>query len=180
MNYKRLSKATSYLLRHAPWEAEIELTEQGWAPISQLLEGLVNRGFDATVADLQHIIDNSDKVRFEIKGDQIKALHGHSTEVKIAQEKVDPPRILWHGTGSDVLGNIEKEGLKPMSRQYVHLSENEHMAKTVGNRKRGKTVLWKVFAEAAAKDGVVFYKSGEVYLADSVPPKYLELLCEFS
>ena len=30
MNYLELSKEISYALRHAPWEYELELDENGW------------------------------------------------------------------------------------------------------------------------------------------------------
>lgn len=34
MNYTELSKEISYALRHAPWEYELELDEEGFVPIS--------------------------------------------------------------------------------------------------------------------------------------------------
>ena len=35
-----ISKEISYALRHAPWEYELELDEQGFVPIEQLLQAL--------------------------------------------------------------------------------------------------------------------------------------------
>lgn len=35
-----LSKEISYALRHAPWEYELEIDEEGWVPIAQLLDSL--------------------------------------------------------------------------------------------------------------------------------------------
>lgn len=37
MDSEQLSKTVSYVLRHAPWEYEIELDDEGWAPLEQLL-----------------------------------------------------------------------------------------------------------------------------------------------
>lgn len=37
MDYLRLSKEVSYALRHAPWKYELELDEEGWVNIDQLL-----------------------------------------------------------------------------------------------------------------------------------------------
>ena len=34
---ERLSKEISYALRHAPWEYELEMDEEGLVPIAQLL-----------------------------------------------------------------------------------------------------------------------------------------------
>ncbi|MHC5228101.1 RNA 2'-phosphotransferase [Enterococcus sp. LJL99] len=47
-----------------------------------------------------------------------------------------PPKILYHGTANKFLKSIKKEGLIPMSRQYVHLSEDLETATLIGNRKK--------------------------------------------
>lgn len=44
MNLKELSKEISYALRHAPWEYELELDEEGFVPIGQLLHALNEGG----------------------------------------------------------------------------------------------------------------------------------------
>lgn len=40
MDYFKLSKEISYALRHAPWEYELELDDEGWVDIEQLLINL--------------------------------------------------------------------------------------------------------------------------------------------
>lgn len=37
MNYNEISKEVSYALRHAPWEYELEMDEEGWVSVSQLI-----------------------------------------------------------------------------------------------------------------------------------------------
>lgn len=44
MNLKELSKEISYALRHAPWEYELELDEEGFVPIEQLIHALNEGG----------------------------------------------------------------------------------------------------------------------------------------
>ncbi len=44
MNYLELSKEVSYALRHAPWEYELEMDEEGFVPIAQLLAALDETG----------------------------------------------------------------------------------------------------------------------------------------
>jgi len=69
---------------------------------------------------------------------------------------------------------IVSEGLKPMARQYVHLSVDEATAGAVGRRKGAAPVLLKVDAAAAHADGVVFYVGNEkVWLADTVPARFI-------
>ena len=40
MDYDKLSKEVSYALRHVPWEYELELDENGFVLIEQLLNSL--------------------------------------------------------------------------------------------------------------------------------------------
>ena len=85
-----------------------------------------------------------------------------------------PPAILWHGTGERFVSAIMREGLKPMSRQYVHLSADSDTAMKVG-RRHGRPVLFTVDATRMAGDGLLFYRSKNgVWLTDSVPPQYLK------
>ena len=40
MDDQALSKEISYALRHAPWEYELEMDEEGAVPVVQLLDAL--------------------------------------------------------------------------------------------------------------------------------------------
>lgn len=71
------------------------------------------------------------------------------------------------------MGAIQKEGLKKMSRQHVHLSDNLETALSVGKR-HGKPVIFKVAAKEMHKQGFSFYLSENgVWLVDNVPPNFL-------
>ena len=68
-----------------------------------------------------------------------------------------------------------KDGLKPMSRQYVHLSQNEEMALTVGKR-HGEPVVLYIMAKTMYEEGYKFYLSeNKVWLVDNVPINYIKL-----
>ena len=85
-----------------------------------------------------------------------------------------PPEILFHGTTDRAIDLIMADGLKPMSRQYVHLSVDTATARQVGSRKGGTLVILQVAALHAHQNGVQFYEGNNaVWLADSVPPAYL-------
>ena len=177
MDYIKLSKEISYALRHAPWEYELELDEEGYVPIQQLLDS-INDGnkYDRTitVSDLEHIINSSDKKRHEIKDNRIRALYGHSVPMHIYKEPVMPPRVLYHGTTHKALASIMENGLKPMGRQYVHLSLDTDTAVQVGKRRDSNPVILIIDAEKAFADGVLFYKGNDkVILADYIPPAYI-------
>ncbi len=178
MDYIKLSKEVSYALRHAPWEYELELDEQGFVPLEQLLHSLNSlHEYDRAVTkeDLEYIIDHSDKKRHEIVGDRIRALYGHSIPSKIAKIPANPPDILYHGTAKRFLDSIMKEGLLPMKRQYVHLSVDRDTAMLVGKRRDENPIILKIDAKAASNDGIVFYIGNDkVWLCDEMPAKYIK------
>lgn len=62
---EELSKEISYALRHAPWEYELEMDEEGWTPIEQLLDALhrVEKWKNICEADLGKMIEESEKKR---------------------------------------------------------------------------------------------------------------------
>lgn len=179
MNYTELSKEISYALRHVPWEYELELDEEGFVPISQLLDALNESGnYERTIVkeDLEHIIATSDKKRHEIVGDKIRALYGHSVPNKIRKEKAIPPDVLYHGTAHKFMDSIMKSGLIPKGRQYVHLSMDTETALIVGKRRDDNPVLLEINAKQAYADGVSFYIGNDkVWLSDNIPSKYIKI-----
>ena len=180
MDYTKLSKEISYALRHAPWEYELELDEEGFVPVEQLIHALNESGeYKETITkdDILHIIKISEKKRHELKDGKIRALYGHTVPSHIRKETVVPPDILYHGTSHKAYEIIMDSGLKPMSRQYVHLSADIETAVRVGKRRDKNPVILTVDAKRAYADGVVFYSSGyeNVILADFVPAEYLSI-----
>jgi putative RNA 2'-phosphotransferase len=173
-----LSKNISYALRHAPWEYELELDHEGWVDVEKLL--LVFRKkkewVDINVSDLIEMINQSSKKRHELKDGKIRALYGHSTSNKLIKQPAEPPQILYHGTSPEVAEIVFNTGLKPMNRQYVHLSVDTETAKQVGYRKSSSPKLLIIRAKEAYLEGVHFYIGNEhVWLADGVPPKYIDI-----
>ena len=177
MNLVDLSKEISYALRHAPWEYELELDEKGFVPIAQLLHALNESGAyecEVTQADLEQIITTSEKKRHEIVGDKIRALYGHSVPQIIKKEPGIPPAVLYHGTTHKALPQILQDGLKPMQRQYVHLSVDVDMATRVGKRRDPNPIILKIDAVAAQKAGVQFFIGNDkVWLCKAVPKEFL-------
>ena len=88
-------------------------------------------------------------------------------------DEVEPPEELWHGTGEKYAASIDKTGLIPKSRLYVHLSKDSETAVNVGKR-HGRPVLYIVRARDMFNDGYKFFLSQNgVWLTKEVPVKYL-------
>ncbi len=178
MNYYELSKEVSYALRHAPWEYELEMDEEGWVKVDQLISSLKQnpKWRDIMKRDLEKIIETSDKKRCEIVGERIRAFYGHSIPMKIYKSEEEPPKWLYHGTAHKYLVSIKEKGLLPRGRQYVHLSQDIETALIVGRRRDDQPVLLVIDAETAYKEGLKFYNGNEkVWLADSVPSGYITI-----
>lgn len=177
-DYTALSKEISYALRHAPEEYGLTLDEQGWVLVKDLIDALKKREkySDLTLQDIADMIQASEKKRHQLVDDRIRALYGHSTEEKIRKDAVQPPDVLYHGTAHKFLQKILEQGLIPKDRQYVHLSQDQEMAITVGKRRDTDPVVLRIDAVTAWKDGIKFYHGNEtIWLADEIPAKYINL-----
>jgi len=178
IDLRSVSRTSSHALRHEPWLYELELDDEGWTSIESLLSALKKDRHEWTELNANHlaeIIATSAERRFEIQGDRIRALYGHSLEGKLKKIPAAPPEILFHGTNPAVLPNIETTGLLPMARQYVHLSIDEDTAREVGRRKCRKPIILRIRTREAAASGVHFYEGNDkVWLADGVPPAFIE------
>lgn len=169
MDYISLSKEISYALRHAPWEYELEMDEEGFVPLEQLLNVL-----EITKDDVIKVMEISEKKRLELDGDKIRALYGHSIPMHIKKIEGTPPSILYHGTAKRFIESIKETGLLPMKRQYVHLSVDEETATVVGKRRDKSPVLLKIDTQQAIADGIKFYIGNDkVWLCEKLPAKYI-------
>lgn len=172
-----LSRAVSHALRHEPWLYELELDVEGWAPVDQLLTSLREKGGAWESVDregLERMIANSTKRRHELDRDRIRALYGHSVPGRIQRRSASPPQQLFHGTAPATWTVIQTDGLRPMRRQFVHMSVDRETAVMVGRRKSASPVLLVIEAAAAAAAGTTFYEGNElVWLTDSVPARYI-------
>jgi putative RNA 2'-phosphotransferase len=173
----RDSKLLSLVLRHAPEKAGLTLGDGGWVKVSDLLAGLSNMNRPITPHRLEKIVADNDKKRFTISEDglRIRAAQGHSIKIKHDFKKVTPPVYLYHGTATRFVESIKKTGLKPMSRQHVHLSIDEETATKVGQR-HGKPIILTVSSISMSENNHDFYLSDNgVWLTDYVPVEYISL-----
>ncbi|WP_313584531.1 RNA 2'-phosphotransferase [Lacrimispora sp.] len=173
----KLSKYISLVLRHDPGAAGIQLDEHGWANVEELLEGIKSTGRKIDIKMLAEIVVTDNKQRYSFNADKtlIRANQGHSIPVDVELSEQEPPELLYHGTADRFLTSIMTDGLKPMSRLYVHLSKDIETANKVGGR-HGKPVILKVDSGVMYRDGFKFYLSANgVWLTKYVVSKYLKL-----
>ncbi len=175
MSLKDTSRFISLILRHKPEVIGITLDEHGWASVEELIAG-VSRTHSLNMEMLEEIVQSDDKMRYSFNSDKtkIRANQGHSVQVDVELTERTPPPLLYHGTGEKYVPSIEKTGLIPKTRLYVHLSSEYATALMVGAR-HGKPVVFKVDTKKMANDGYKFFVSANgVWLTKSVPAEYLE------
>lgn len=170
------SKFLSLVLRHQPDAAGITLDAHGWADVEKLLIGMTQAGKPVDLEMLEEIVRTDEKQRYLFSEDhtKIRANQGHSIAVDLEFQPVTPPDTLWHGTASRFLERIMAEGLKPMSRQYVHLSPDIETARKVGIR-HGKPVILQIDTKRMYADSCIFYRAENgVWLTEAVPAAYIK------
>lgn len=169
------SKFLSYVLRHNPEALDLSLDPGGWVEVDALVEQAQKHGRDLSRSRIERVIDESDKQRFSLSADgqRIRANYGHSIDVDLDLTPTAPPEHLFHGTARRALPSIRSEGLRPQSRQLVHLSADRASAINVGQR-HGTPVVLTIRAEAMYAAGHAFYKAtGAVWLTERVPPRFI-------
>lgn len=175
MSLRDLSKFLSLLLRHKPQLVGLELDEHGWADVDDLIR-CVSRRRPLDRATLEQIVATDDKQRYSFSADGklIRANQGHSIAVDVELAELEPPPILYHGTGEKSGPSITAQGLLKMSRLYVHLSSDVETARKVG-RRHGVPKIFRVDSGKMFADGFKFFRSvNGVWLTEHVPAKYLE------
>jgi len=173
---KGTSKFLSLVLRHKPETIGLQLDENGWANVEELITKSAATGRIYTPGDLDEIVATNDKKRFAYNEDKtrIRANQGHSVSVELNLPVTEPPEWLYHGTPERFVAAIRAEGLRKMERQHVHLSKDRETAHKVGSR-RGRPSILTVRSGQMFLDGYVFYISENgVWLTDHVPANYID------
>jgi len=179
----KISKYLSYILRHHPEAIGSSLDEEGYLKID--LDELIKRmktkkkfqGAPLNKSLLMEVVNEDSKGRYQITGNKIRAKYGHSIDgISIFLTENELPSVLFHGTPKKNLDNILIEGLKPMGRNLVHLTENETDALNVGRRHGKDVIMLKIDVQDALKENIKFWKPGKnVYTAKSIPGKFITI-----
>lgn len=166
----KTSKHLSKVLRHDPGSVGLTLDAAGWVSVSNLLSAM-----RLSMENLEQVVEDNNKKRFEFNEDKtrIRASQGHSVDVDLGYEAKVPPETLFHGTSTDLIPILYKEGLKKMGRHHVHLSVDFPTAQVVA-RRRPNPIVITVLAGEMHRKGFEFYLSTNgVWLTDIVPINFL-------
>ena len=125
--------------------------------------------------DIEAVVYDGEKQRFEIEDGRIRARYGHSFPIELGVDPTEPPEFLYKGVSPKEVEGILSEGLTPIDRQFVHLSfESEVAAQMGGGRGRPSEVI-RVAAQEAHEAGIAFFDCGPTMLTEQVPAGFLTL-----
>jgi putative RNA 2'-phosphotransferase len=168
----RVSKYASYLLRHNP--RDLGMDGEGFVQLKSLLSKIRSRYPTVDAKLLIKMIHSGDKKRFDMAGDKVRALYGHTIDVRLRLKEDEEVKVLYHGTTPEAAHQILRSGLSMMRRRWVHLSPTKEVALEVGRRRTNVPVVLSIDAREARNGGIRFYRSTDiVYLCRHVPAKYI-------
>lgn len=181
------SKYFSKILRHSAYEEGIELDDDGFA----LLDDLLKKPFlnNLTENDVKEMVETCSKKRFKLEYNSSKKLiiasnQGHSIKIHsslltlLKLSDIDFKYII-HGTYYEPLPSIKKEGLSKMNRIHIHFSTKLPEEGVVSGMRKSCEVYILVDLKKAINDGYKFYKSeNDVILTEGnkdgyIPPEYI-------
>jgi len=172
---KKISKFLSLILRHEPQAVGVELDESGWTPVDHLLVKMNEAGTFIDRELLEQIVRNNPKKRFAFSdcNTLIRANQGHSIDVELGYDPVEPPQFLFHGAATKDLKKIRSNGLKKMKRHDVHLNSATEPCIAIGSR-HGKPTVLKIAAKEMYHAGFQFFRTpNDVWLTNNVPPEFI-------
>lgn len=176
---RRISKLLSLILRHRPDEFGLNMDEYGFIPLDEVVESVQQR-YDAVAEDdVRDLIGTSRQHRFEIVGDKVRALYGHSFFVKMDGEPMEAPEHLFLCVDVEQGKRMKAEGIRSEDRFYLHLSPTREVAESRAGSVDAPCVVEVRAAAAAAEADVKFWSRGEVVLTrEEISSEYVGELVE--
>lgn len=180
-NDRDISVYLSYLLRHDPGAASLDMDRHGWVYTAQLLTNLQTT-YPLTLEQLRRIVetDSKGRYRFSEDGSRIKACQGHSIPwVEPELTYGPPPAILYHGTTQAAWEKIQASGhIDKMARHAVHMQADAEKAWQSARRWHQEPVVLEIDAARMARDGMVFGVSDNgVWCTERVDVIYITYVC---
>jgi putative RNA 2'-phosphotransferase len=167
----------TYLLGHRPDEFGLVLSEEGFAPIKQVLQALAGEpgwGF-VRRRHLEELAALLSPPQFEIHGELIRG--GAPGPARLRRPPGElPPALLYLAISPKVHERVWAEGLRPAPGRELALARQPDLAMKLGRRRAPEPVLITVQAQAAARAGITFQGYGEdLFLTAALPRQFLQM-----
>ena len=163
------------MLRHQPEQFDLELNATGFADVGEVVRALNERlGEPVREDDLRKAVESGDRIRYEIQGEKIRALYGHSIPVEPGDAS-KPPEMLYVAISERDLDRAKRFGLRGGRRRFLHLALTEEDARETGRRLAVEYTVLHVRSLDAWEEGINFYDRRSLWLAEEVPTQLLDV-----
>ena len=171
---ERITRSLAFMLRHQPEQFDLELDKYGYADLDEVVRALNEKvGEPVEVGDVEEAVGSSGP-RYEIDGDKIRALYGHSITVDPGDTS-KPPEVLYVSLPEGDVERAQRFGLRGGRRRFLHLALSQEHAVESGRRLARDYTVLSIQALDAWEEGVNFYDRHSLWLAEEVPTHLLEI-----
>jgi putative RNA 2'-phosphotransferase len=172
---ERITRSLAYMLRHQPEAFDLELDSYGFADLEDVVHALNERlGEPVEEEDVREAVRSGDRPRYEIDGDRIRALYGHSIPVEPGPSS-KPPEYLFVAIPASELERARRFGLRGGRRRFLHLAITKDDAAESGRRGSVSYAVLVIHALDAWEEGVSFYDRTALWLAEEIPTHLIEV-----
>ena len=171
---ERFSRWMAYVLRHNPERFGLQADRHGYVDLEAFLHVAHRRYPGQPFQQLREIVHSSSPARFEVAESRLRARYGHTISAEPVGQPVEPPRMLYYGTDTARAAAGLVEGLSPLDRRVLHLSETIEEALAIAKRKSGQPAVLRILAREAHRAGSLFHREGSVYLVSCIPAPFLQ------
>jgi len=163
-----------YILGHRPDEFGLVPERDGFVTFKELLWAIHEEpgwGF-VRQSQINEVLLGKDRTRFQAEDNRIRVL-----DTRWSIDLEEPcrilPKILFSAIRRRAHPHVMEKGLKSIENRYIVLSPDREIVKRIGRRRDQKPVLLEIMAFAAQEKGVPFHTFGSLFLANEVPPGYI-------
>lgn len=170
-----IGTALCYLLRHGAVKENVAIDDRGFCYIDDVIAWSAGQRFGPlTLEQIDLVVANCNKQRYEIEEDRIRCVQGHSIDI-IAPPISTYEGPVYHGTATRFLHAIMNTGLNGQQRSFVHLTKDKETARDVGAR-HGTPVILEIDRAAFSEKNPLLEASNGVLLAKYIDSKYLRMV----
>lgn len=166
----QISKIISYILERKPDEFGLAPDENGYIKIKSLLFA-INEEDGYKFVRRHHIHDILSflpESNFEITDDKIRSKYRDNLPKQMVSDML--PKLLYTCVRKKAHAFTLEKGIFPVGNNRVVLSPVKEMAQRIGKRFNQSPVVFTVNTQKALETGVIFYNSGDLYFAETIPP----------
>lgn len=178
---ERLGKFVSGILRHFPERFNLQVDENGWVDFEALARVLERKYRWADRWILKALVYSDSKMRYELKGDKIRARYGHSINVTLSDMPEVTVDTLYYSASEEEASRLLELGIKPVNQSFVHLSTTFEKSVGVAILRSRKPTIFEIDAKKAREDGLRIIKANDyIALAKEIPAKYIKKVVQYS